>query len=70
MKPYGIPRVPEVEFPDVADIRHFGRKTSIGRLSSKGRGYSNGASKRTTRRYWKRCARRDSVRIVREAMEG
>lgn len=49
MKPYGIPRDPDAEFPDKADISRFGLKGE--RRRSK--------AKRQTRRYWKRKARRD-----------
>lgn len=55
MKAYGIPRWMDVAWPDVADIRIFALKTSIG---GKARGYHrNKAVKRATRRYFKHCAR-------------
>jgi len=50
MKPYGVPRVPEVGFPDKADIKKFGFSTSD-RCSRKDRG------KNKARRIWKRRAR-------------
>lgn len=51
MKPYGVPRVPEVEFPDKADIKRFGLSTSD-RCSRVDRG------KKKARRIWKKAARR------------
>jgi len=57
MKPYGIPRCIESEYCDVADIKCYGRKTSVGSL--KGRSYfRNKQTKRNTRRIWKKKARK------------
>jgi hypothetical protein len=55
MKPYGIPRIFGIEFPDKADIKRFGFSTTD-RCSRKDRG------KNKARRYWKKLARR-SVKI-------
>lgn len=50
MRAYGIPRVLDTEYPDVADIRKFGFNTSTG-----GRDYfKNKASKAASRRYYKK----------------
>lgn len=60
MKPYGIPRLPELEFPDVVDVQRFRGKSSCGRLAGKSgdfRPYIRGNNKAATRRYWKRKAR-------------
>lgn len=53
MKPYGVPRVPELEGPDLADIANFGLKA--GRLHPKWT--ANGDSKRRARRVWKKKER-------------
>lgn len=54
MKPYGVPRLKWTEYPDVADIKRFGFKTSVG-----GKDYfKNKSSKKSTRRIWKRKARK------------
>lgn len=60
MKPYGIPRLPELEFPDVADIQSLGLSSHAGRIHGRSgdfRPYIRGANKARTRRYWKRKAR-------------
>lgn len=55
MRPYGIPRNKDVEWPDVVDIKTYGLKTSIG-----GKDYfKNKHSKRCIRRIWKRKARKE-----------
>ena len=55
MKAYGIPRVPETDYPDVGDIKRFGFKTSIG-----GKDYfKNKTTKAGSRRYWKKRARKE-----------
>ena len=54
MKPYGVPRIKDVEYPDVADIKRFGFKTSVG-----GKDYfKNKSSKKSSRRIWKKKARK------------
>jgi hypothetical protein len=58
MRPYGVKIIEE---PDVADIQEMGSKGRTGKLPSRSgdyRPYSRGSSKRRTRRYWKRRARR------------
>jgi hypothetical protein len=59
MKPYGV-RIEE--FPDVGDIHEIGAKSSVGTFQSKSgeyRGYCRSKAKQTTRRRWKRKARRE-----------
>jgi hypothetical protein len=61
MKPYGVPRVPDVEYPDVADIQKFGLKSSIGRIAGKGgdiKGYQRPNQKAYSRRIWKKKIRK------------
>lgn len=56
MKAYGLPRNDDVEYPDVADIRYYGLKTSA---SGRKRGiFKNKGSKARIRRIWKKKARR------------
>ncbi len=61
MKPYGMPRVPELEYPDVADIQHFGLASHVGRIAGKSGDFHSytrsAAAKASTRRYYKRIAR-------------
>lgn len=61
MKGYGLPRHPGIEWPDVADIIEYGRKTSIGRVyGSKTAQHSytrNAQARNTIRRYWKKRER-------------
>lgn len=63
MKAYGLPRNDDVEFPDVADIHQYGLKSSAGHLRGKGgdirSSFRNSKSKRNSRRYYKRKARRE-----------
>ena len=71
MRPYGIPRVPEVEFPDVGDIQLFGFKGSCGRFAGKSgdyRPYIRGNNKAATRRIWKRKARAAGRAAIYEAL--
>ena len=61
MKPYGIPRLPEISEPDMGDIKEFARPGRVGNLPTKGgdiRSHDkNSAAKRATRRVYKRRAR-------------
>lgn len=60
MKAYGIPRNPDVAWPDVADIKLYGLKTSAG-----GKPYiRNARAKASTRRIWKRKARAEARREI------
>jgi len=67
MKGYGLPRNLDIEFPDLADIRNFGLKTSTGQLESKGGDY-RGSSKKNVRnrnrRFWKKQARINAKRSI------
>ena len=49
MLAYGVPRLPDFEFSDHGDLAERGAKSRLRKLRSKDR--------RTTRRYFKRCAR-------------
>ena len=56
MKGYGLPRNDDVAHPDIADIRHYGLKTSA---SGTKRGiFKSKTSKAARRRIWKKKARR------------
>lgn len=61
MKPYGIPRVPELDRPDCVDIQRFGLKSSKSRVKNKSgvrkNSFRNVSAKRRTRRYWKKRER-------------
>ena len=66
MKPYGLPRFPEIECPDVSDIQRFALKSSVGRLpATEYKNYIRKAQNRTaTRRYFKKQARRLSKQQI------
>lgn len=67
MKPYGVPRIKDVESPDVSDIQTYGLKSSIGRVAGKGgdiKGYQKPKQKAYSRRVWKKKARNISDKIV------
>lgn len=68
MKPYGIPRHPDVENPDLVDLRVYALKSSRGRLPSLGGDRKNSirksSIKRNTRVRWKRKARKAAKDIV------
>lgn len=53
MKPYGLPRIKDIEDPDLGDIARFGLKT--GRLHPKWNHACNGKS--FARRHWKKVER-------------
>jgi hypothetical protein len=56
MRGYGLPRIPDVESPDVADIHLYGLKTRVG-----GKDYhKNKKAKAASRRWLKKRARRDA----------
>ena len=69
MKPYGIPRVRDLECPDCVDIKEYGMKSSVGAIRHKG-GYfkttQKSRGKRSMRRYWKRVARQTHKKICEE----
>jgi hypothetical protein len=71
MKPYGIPRDPELEYPDVGTIQTYGFKSSCGRLPGKSgdyRPYICCVDKARTRRIWKRKARTEGLAAIQEGM--
>lgn len=61
MKPYGIKRNLNLEFPDMGDISTFGLKSRVGKYRSKSGDYKNSfrssKNKKATRRIYKRLAR-------------
>jgi len=62
MKPYGIPRDPELDFPDVGTITKYALKSAIGKprgISGDFKGYLKGGSnrKQRVRRIWKKMER-------------
>ena len=61
MKPYGVPRGKDIEYPDKADIRQYGLKSSKARLKTKSGEYKSYTrsteNRKKTRRYFKRKAR-------------
>ncbi len=61
MKPYGIPRIPELEFLDVADIQRFGLKSSAGRCFEASGDYKSytrsSKARKRVRRVWKKKER-------------
>ena len=62
MRPYGMKRISELEYPDVADIQILGLKSSAGQLRKKSGdfcGYVSSSAKHYVRRTQKRSARRD-----------
>ena len=70
MKPYGVKRILDVQWPDVYDILHYGLKSCIGSLKGKGgewRGiHKRKSRKRAARRYWKRKARLEGKKACQE----
>lgn len=67
MKGYGLPRVPELEYPDINDIKYFGLKSSTGRVAD-GRddhGHQRAKNRRAARRYWKKAERARSKTDIR-----
>ena len=71
MKPYGIPRVPEIDFPDVGDIQRFGFKSSCGKIVGKSgdfHPYLCPNHKARTRRIWKRKARAEGKATINNAL--
>lgn len=70
MKPYGIPRVPELEFPDVADIQKFAMPSRTGRIYRADGVYKSylrkSAARKTIRRFWCKKARNAAIREIRE----
>ena len=59
MKPYGVKRLPNLDFPDKADIKYFGI-SSTDRCSKADRG------KNVMRRFWKKKARNENKNLTNE----
>lgn len=59
MKPYGVPRTPNVVRPDIADIRLYG-------LADEYYDFKNKDKKANTRRIWKKRARTEGKRQCEE----
>lgn len=58
MKPYGIPRVKDLEYPDVVDIQKYALKSSTGRMAGDKKSYTRDAEDRhSTRRIFKKRER-------------
>ena len=62
MKAYGVPRVIEAEYPDLADIKRFGYSTSD-RCSRADRG------KNKARRVWKKKERAKTKQLITESTD-
>ena len=63
MKAYGIPRLLDREYPDLADIKYFGMASHVGKYKGKGGQYranQHSRALRSCRRYWKRKARAEN----------
>lgn len=62
MKPYGIPRDPELEYPDNGTLHLYALKSSVGSIKTKSGEYKSyfksSAGKHRTRRIWKKRQRR------------
>ena len=73
---YGLPRIKDLECPDLFDIQNYGLKSSKSRCPKHGctkNSFRNSKNKRDTRRIWKKKARaahgRDLRQRVSEAVE-
>jgi hypothetical protein len=58
MRPYGLPRICDLEYPDIGDIQLYGLKSSVGKFPGKNgdyRPYCRNHSK--ARRIWKKKER-------------
>lgn len=68
MKPYGIPRTPDLISPDIADIQEYGLKSSTGRLPGKPyKSYiRDSRARKRARRRWKKSERQRQKNILRD----
>ena len=71
MKSYGIPRLPEIKYPDMKDTHFYALKSSRNSVKSKGGDYRNcfrsALKKANIRRIWKKKERaRIRERLYRE----
>jgi len=62
MRPYGVPRVKDAEYPDKADIKRFGYASPADRCSRKDRG------KNKARRIWAKADRNAAIREIRNSI--
>jgi hypothetical protein len=65
---YGLPRIKDLECPDLLDIQNYGLKSSKSRDPKYGcrkNSFRNSRAKRDTRRIWKRKARAANSRLIR-----
>lgn len=67
MRAYGLPRIKDIESPDIVDIQCYALKSSTGRFRERGgdfRGYlKNKSSKNRIRRIFKKRIRRELKNI-------
>lgn len=74
MKAYGIPRVLDIDFPDIGDIKEFGMQSHVGQLIRKSGDYHSyirsSKHRRSIRRYWKRVERGNTKRIMYREIHG
>lgn len=73
MKAYGVPRILNERYPDVADIKAAGLKSSKGTIPNRNgecRGYfKNKQTKRNARRIWKKKIRAQHKREFKRDIE-
>lgn len=72
MKAYGVPRISDLEHPDVGDIQYFGLASHVGqiaKLSGDFRGYNRPQAKAHARRYFKRKQRMSAKEEIRKELE-
>ena len=68
MKPYGLPRTPDIESPDIADIQMYGLKSSAGRCfkaNGEYKSYTRSSKvRKRVRRIWKRRERQHGKQLL------
>jgi hypothetical protein len=72
MKPYGLPRNDAIQYPDIADIREYGRPSHVGRLPEKSGVYRANLSSdhlKRTRRIFKKIERARAKSEIRKEIE-
>ena len=73
MKPYGVPRDPELQWPDKQTIKQYGLKPSIGQFPGKSGDYHScthsAQSRNATRRHWKKRERVIGKKIIKTELE-
>lgn len=69
MRPYGLPRTKDIEYPDLADIRLYGLNSSAGSIVAKcgkrKNSFKNVRSKARSRRIWKKRERSITKSLLR-----